>query len=537
MAIDLHPASLWEAIADALPDAEAVAQGELRRTWSEFDERAARLASAFVGAGLAPGAKVAMFLFNAPEYLEVTFGALKVRAVPINVNYRYVEDELWYLLDNAEAEALVFHSSLGPRVAAVLGRLPGLRLVIEVDDGGEHVDGAQRYEDVVAGNDPAPRIERDPTDLSMTYTGGTTGMPKGVMGRVGDALGGLLQSAPPLLGERPVDTPEEAVALAVRRHDEGRQFATIPAPPLMHATAMGVGVAPTFAFGGRIVLLSGRHFDATELWDTAERARISALIVVGDAFARPMLKELDEHPGRDLTSITVTASSGAMFSTEVKAGLHRHLPGMAIVDLIAATEGSMGMSVSFAGHEAATARFHPSPGVIVVTDEGRRIEPGSGEVGMVALPSGGGGGYYKDATKTAATYKEIEGARYTLPGDFATVDADGSLVLMGRGSQCINTAGEKVFPEEVEEAVKTHTGIDDCLVFGVPDERFGQRVVAVVSSAGGPVAADEIIEHLRTRLASYKHPRDIVPVGVVPRTSVGKPDYAAARELFDQMPK
>ena len=530
-----HHATIWEAIADAIPNEVALVQGDVRRTWADFEDRSARLARAFTDAGLQPGSKVAEFLYNSPEYLEATFAALKIRAVPVNVNYRYVDEELRYLLENADAEALVYHSSLRDRVAAVRDRLPALKLVIEVDDGGAHLHGTERYEEVLARSDPAPRVERSPDDVSMAYTGGTTGRPKGVTAHIGEAVDVMLATAPPLLREQAVATPEEAVALAVRRAREGSQFVTIPAPPLMHQTAMAIGVLPTLLFGGRVVLLNGRTLDCQELWDVAERERADAVIVVGDAFARPMLKALDERPGRALDRVTVVASSGAMFSSEVKAGLHRHLDNVVIIDLIAATEGGMGMSLSFKGTPAETARFMPSPGVIVVTEDDRRVEPGSGEIGLVALPTSAGHGYFKDEAKTAATFREIDGARYAIPGDFATVGADGSLTLLGRGSQCINTAGEKVFPEEVEEAIKTHPAVDDCLVFGTPDERFGQRVAAVVgfSADADPVPHDELIAALRTQLASYKHPREIVTVERVPRTAVGKPDYAEAKRLFE----
>lgn len=533
--MEAHHATIWEAIADAIPDADALVQGDVRRTWGQFEDRAARLAGAFTAAGLGPGSKVAEFLFNSPEYLEAYFAALKVRCVPVNVNYRYVDEELWYLLDNAEAEALVYHSSLRHRVAAVRDRLPNLRLVVEVDDGGGHLDGTERYEELVAATEPAPRIERDPHDGSMVYTGGTTGMPKGVTAEIGEAVEGLFASAPPLLGEAPVSSPEEAVALAVRRVGDGRQFASIPAPPLMHQTALGIGVLPALLFGARIVLLNGRKLDLAELCDVAEAEQVDAITLVGDAFARPMLHELDAHPGRNLDCVSIIASSGAMFSGEVKVGLHGHLPNAVIVDLIAATEGVMGMSLSFASAPAETARFTPGPGVIVVSEDGRILEPGSDEVGMVALPSGHGQGYFKDAAKTATTYREIGGRHYTVPGDFASIAADGSITLLGRGSQCINTAGEKVFPEEVEEAIKAHPGVEDCLVFGIADERFGQRVVGVVgfTDPAHAVAPDELLAALRDQIASYKHPRQIVTVPLVPRTAVGKPDYPEAKRLFD----
>jgi 3-oxocholest-4-en-26-oate---CoA ligase len=527
-----HYATIWEAVADAVPEADALVQGDVRRTWAQFDERSARLAGALLEAGVGVGSKVGQFLFNSPEFMESYFAALKIRAVPFNVNYRYLDEELLYLLDNADAEALVFHSSLGDRVAAVADRLPGLKLLVEVEDGGVHVDGAERYEHLLGRAAPAARIERSPDDITMIYTGGTTGMPKGVMARVGSAAGDLINTAPPMFGERPAGTPEGAVELARRTVSEDRQFVTIPAPPLMHNTALGVGANPTLLFGGRIVLLNGRRFDSDELWDVAERERATSIVVVGDAFARPMLKALDERPGRDLSSVTLIASAGAMFSSEVKDGLIAHLPQVTILDLIAASEGGMGLSLASKDRPARTGRFMPWPGVIVVAEDDHVVAAGSGEVGMIALP-GGALGYFKDEKKTAATFRDIGGQRYTIPGDFATVEADGSLTLLGRGSHCINTAGEKVFPEEVEEVIKSHPSVDDCLVFGVPDERFGQRVVAVVSLAGSADdPGDDVLTTARSRLASFKLPRRIVVLQAVPRIPSGKADYGEARRLF-----
>ncbi len=531
--MEAHHATIWEAVADAIGDADAIVQGDVRRSWRDFEVRASRLAQALRDAGLGPGSKVGLLLYNSPEYMEGYFAALKIRAVPFNVNYRYVEAELAYLLDDADAEALVFHTSLRPNLGPVLEGLPGLKLALEVDDGGEHHPLARPYEEVLADHEPAPRIERDPGDITMIYTGGTTGMPKGVMAEIGPNVAELLGTIPPLLGEAPCSTPEEAVALAVKAREQGTPFVCIAAPPLMHNTAMGMAALPTMLFGGCLALLNGRRLDLDELWDVAERERAVSIIVVGDAFARPMLKALDARPGaRDLSSLAIMASAGAMFSTEVKEGLLGHIPGMGILDLIAASEGSMGMSISVAGAVAPTGTFTPGPGVVVLDEDDRPIEPGSDQAGIVALP-GGAAGYFKDEAKTAKTFKVIDGVRYTLPGDWATVAADGTLTLLGRGSQCINTAGEKVFPEEVEEIFKSLPAVEDCLVFGVADERFGQRVAAVVSKVDDSVSDEDLVAEARNRLASYKLPRQIVTVGAVPRMPSGKADYPAARTLLE----
>ena len=536
--VESHHATLWEHLADEIPDAPALVQGADRRTWAEFEHRAARFAAALGAAGLGPGDKVGQFLYNSPAYLETWFGILKARCVPVNVNYRYVDDELAYLLDNADARALVFHASLADRVGRVVERLGGLDLLVEVDDSAAlgTVPGAISEEEMLSTHQPAPRIERSPDDITMTYTGGTTGMPKGVMGPVGPGLEGFLRSVPPVLGLAPLQSLDEIPPLARALVDEGGQFASLPACPLMHATGLGIGGLPTLAFGGRVVLLEERGLDVDELWSTVEREAVNGITVVGDAFARPMLAALDAAPDRyDVSSVRLILSAGAMFSAEVKDGLLRHLPQATIVDYMAATEGMMGVSISTAGRPAATGSFLPAPGVVVLDEDDRVVEPGSGRTGIVACPNATTAGYYKDDAKTARTFRQIGDVRYSLPGDWATVEADGSIRLLGRGSQCINTGGEKVFPEEVEEAIKRHAGIADCLVFGVPDERFGQRVVGVASLDGTVDDLDpaEVIADTKDALSSYKLPRSLVLVDEVPRAPNGKADYPTARELFE----
>jgi 3-oxocholest-4-en-26-oate---CoA ligase len=526
--MELHPATLWEAIADVVPDRLALVQGVVRTTWREFDDRAARLAGTLLAHGVGAGARVGQLLYNSPEFIESYYAALKIRAVPFNVNYRYTGAEIAYLLDNADADVLFFHSSLGGVVADAVAQARPLALLVEVPDSEDHLDGSLRYDEAISASAPADRIVRDENDITMVYTGGTTGMPKGVVTKVGPVLTTLLDTVPPLLGHAPLavdEVPSFTAALEA-------VMVSLPAPPLMHNTGLGIGVAPALATGGTVVLLEGHRFDPAALWDTVAAERVNAITVVGDPFARPMLAALNENPTRDLQCVLSIASSGAMFSTEVKAGLLEHLPQAMILDLIAASEGSMGMSISTAQAPVPTGQFRPSPGVIVITQDGQPIRAGSGEAGLVALP-GGAERYHKDEAKTAATFRIIGGQRYTIPGDYAVVEADGTLVLLGRGSSCINTAGEKVYPEEVEEILKAHPSVEDALVFGVDDERFGQKVAAVISrslQADDPV--DEILAAARVKLASFKVPRTVVVVDVVPRTQVGKADYEAARRLF-----
>jgi fatty-acyl-CoA synthase len=495
---------------------------------------------------------VALYLYNGPEYLEAFFATLKLRAVPVNVNYRYLDDELADLVDNADAEVLVFHSSLGDRVDRVAPQSPKLKLLLEVAEGRgpsgvplgvsagrsperTNVTVGSSYEEAVASHDPAPRITRSGDDIIMVYTGGTTGMPKGVMSSVAGGVHTYRLTVPSVLGLPPIDTTDGIIDAARQLIDEGRPWAAMPACPLMHGTGMGIGALPALTFGGTVVLLDGRGLDVDELWSTVERHGVNSITVVGDAFARPMLRGLREGPPRQLDSVRLILSAGAMFSAEVKQGLLEFIPGAAVIDYIAATEGAMGYSVSMKGAPAPTGRFMPNPNVKVFTEDGVEVVPGSGETGIVAVSGDIPQGYYHDEEKTARTFKVIDGVRYSLPGDWATVDADGSIVLLGRGSQCINTGGEKVFPEEVEEILKLHPSVEDALVFGVPDERFGQRVVGVASLAPGAVAVEpaEIIDAGRAKLSSYKLPRELVLVDVVPRAANGKADYPAARAIFE----
>jgi len=537
--VHTHFGAIWEAIADAVPDAPAVVQGKRRFDWRTYEQRAARLARAFLEAGLGPHSKVGMYLYNSPEYCETNFAAIKIRGVPINVNYRYLDHELVYLLDNADAEALVFHRSLGDRVARVQSQLPKLRLLVEVDDGpppdgSRDVDGAERYEAVQALLAPADRIAPQGDEIYMLYTGGTTGMPKGVMYAMRDFTLFFLKTYPQMIGLAKLPGAEALPPLAREMRASGTSPVSMSGPPLMHGTGCWLGMMVPHLLGGTAALLEKRGLDAVDLWDTVTRERVTLLVIVGDAFARPMLRALDENRGRwDASCLKTIVSSGAMFSLEIKQGLIRHIPGLAIADVLGATEGGMGSSLVRAGASAETARFAMNPTTRVFTEDGREVRPGSGEIGMVANGGMVPTGYYKDPEKTARTFRTIGGVRYGFAGDMATVEADGTITLLGRGSNCINSGGEKIFPEEVEEALKGHPAVEDALVFGVPDERFGQCVVGVASLApGASSTADAIVADARTRLASFKLPKRLVLVPVVPRAPNGKADYPAAKKLF-----
>jgi len=529
----MHFASAWEVIADTVPDRTALICDGHARTWRQFDDRAARVARVLTEHGLGPDSKVGIYLHNCNEYLEAQHGAFKIRGCPINVNYRYKADELVYLLDNADVEAVVFQGCYAMRLWEVRHQLPKLKLLIQVDDHTELLlDGAVDYEAAIARADPMPRISRDPADVYMLYTGGTTGLPKGVMYPGGEFCAALTGMGAMARGLAPPTSLAELPAYIRQVEAPPRSLA---ACPLMHGTGMWIGSMLPLLAGGSVVTTARLGLDPHVLWGLVEEHAVSDLVIVGDAFARPLLAALDEGERRgnpyDLSSLKQILSSGVMWSTETKEGLLRH-HDMVLNDLMGSTEGSMGGSVMSRGNRAATGKFQLNDGVKVITDDGRLVEPGSGDIGKVATSTFVPLGYYKDPVKTAETFREIDGVRYSFPGDYATVEADGSITLLGRGSVCINTAGEKVFPEEVEEALKRHPAIFDSLVVGVPDERFGERVVAVASYQPGEHCDEAaLIDFAREHLAGYKLPKRVLFVEHVQRAPNGKADYKWARQV------
>ena len=552
-------AELWERIADKQPDAQALVHGERRYTWAQFNRRANALANYLINgpegdAGQTAQTqagqtqhqdKVALYVYNCPEYMEASFACYKAGLVPVNTNYRYVEDELAYLWDNADAVAVVFHGSFTDRVDAVRPKVPGVRDWIWVDDGsGSCPEWAVSYaqivsgadSDLVSGADSAPESElpnvtaawgRSGDDIVMIYTGGTTGMPKGTMWRQDDLIRATCATSNPTLLEDPESVGYDAALANVGL----LKVPGLPACPLMHGT--GWFTANIYlSGGGSIVTLPGRSFDVAELLDTITNEKIGALTIVGDAFAKPILAAIDEHPGRwDISSLMLVSSSGVMWSEATKSALLEINPTMLLIDSFSSSEAiGMGQSVSAAGASAQTAKFSLGEKAKVITEAGELVQPGSGERGRVAVGGFVPLGYYKDPEKTAATFITIEGRRYSCPGDWATVEEDGSITLLGRGSVCINTAGEKVFPEEVEEVLKLDDGVYDAVVVGVPDERFGEMIVAVVEPTEAARAAatereSDLIAHVKGRLASYKAPKHVLIVDSIGRAPNAKVDY------------
>jgi acyl-CoA synthetase (AMP-forming)/AMP-acid ligase II len=537
-----HYADAIEALADQLKDETVLTHAGVNRSWRDFDDRAARLGQAFSDAGLRPGSKVGLLLYNCSEYYETFLAALKMRMAPFNINYRYVGTELAYLLENADCEALVYHRSLASVVSEVLPELPMVKLAVEVDDGGDGWEQAKSYEALLVATGPAPRMPRQPDDYHLMYTGGTTGLPKGVICHVSPWSTGLTAMyASNVLGlpEPPMSLdPLLATVRALRAQDVAP--VVMPASPLMHTAGLANSL-PFQMLGGRCVTLPNRNFDPMEIWRTVARERVLCLIIVGDAFARPMLAALEEASARgeslDLSSLKIVVSSGVIWSQGVKERMLGWIDAT-LIDGVGATEGAMALQLSRRGATGVSARFVPLAETRLFAEDGREIPKGSTEPGLIAaggdmLPAG----YYKDPEKTAKTFRLVDGKRYAFIGDWGQWNPDGTLQLLGRGSACINTGGEKVYPEEVEHVIAAHPGVADCLVIGMPDERFGQKVVALVAPREGTAGlAQELVDYVQGRMAGYKRPRVILEVPCVPRMPNGKADYKAAKALVGQQP-
>ena len=528
--MEFNLADLWERVADAIPDREAMVRGDHRLTYAELEARANRLAHHLAANGIGPGDHVAVYLVNSIEYVETMLAAYKLRAVPINVNYRYVEDELQYLLDDSDARAIVFDREFAPRFAAVHANLPQLTVVLMVDDGtGTNVPvtlDAPEYE-AALGTASAERDfgPRSADDQYIVYTGGTTGNPKGVMWRSEDIFFGALGGGGGLRGE-PITTPEEISA------DLSAGLRCHPACPLMHGTGQWVTLGTLYS-GGTVVLLPDRNFDATQTWELIDREKVAFLVIVGDAFARPLIETFDRlDPSVDVSSLIVVLSGGAILSPTVRERWTERLPGALLIDGFGASEtGSQGQALSaIEDGQSHAPRFRVNDETSVLDDD--LVPTPVGVVGKLARRGHVPLGYYKDPEKTAAIFPIIDGVRWSVPGDHARLEDDGSITVLGRGSVSINTGGEKVYPEEVEGVLKSHDAVFDAVVVGVPDDRWGERVVAVVQlRPGAAVRLDELVDHASAHVARYKVPRDLVLVDSIERSPSGKPDYRWAKNL------
>jgi len=547
--MEFNLADIFECVAARVPEREAVVWGTRRLTYRQLDERANRLAHGLAALGVRPGEHVGIYMYSRPEFLEAMLAAYKIRAVPINVNYRYVAEELAYLFANADLVALVHERGFGPIVEAVRDRVPTLETVIVVDDetAAALPSGAVDYEQLLAAGSAADDFApRSGDDLYILYTGGTTGLPKGVMWRQEDiffaTLGGGRGGAPPL--ERAEDVGDIAAQGAAARlatllppgAEAPDDYVSMALGPLMHAS--GQWSALNALLGGcTAVLYPDRSMDMGRVLRLIGEERVTMLTVVGDAVARPLVEALEADPGAyDTSSILMIGSGGSILSADVKQRLLGQIPtALVITEAIGSSESPVqALSITTKGiAPSPTLAFGAKDLTTVFDDEFHPVEPGSGVVGRLATAGRVPLGYYKDEAKSAQAFVEVEGVRWSLPGDMATLDADGTIRLLGRGSLCINTGGEKVYPEEVEAVLKAHPAVGDALVIGVPDARWGEAVVAVVEATGGVAwpGVEGIRAHCRTQLAGYKIPRDLFVVDAVERMPSGKADYRWAREV------
>jgi acyl-CoA synthetase (AMP-forming)/AMP-acid ligase II len=520
--MEFNLADLFEHAADTWGDREYLVADGNRRTYAEMDARANRLAHHLAAQGIGPGDHVGIYGVNSVEWVECLWAVFKLRAVWININYRYVADELAYLFGNADLKALVHDAAFTERVEGVTAHMPSVRHRLVI--GGD-------YEDALAAGSPERDFgPRSGTDHYILYTGGTTGMPKGVVWQHQDVLFALGGGIDVFTGER-AEKPED---LAERGKRMGFALTFLPIAPLMHgATQWGV-MGQSFQ-GNKIVLMA--QFDPHEVWRLVEAEKVNSLFITGDAMARPLVEALDETPSaeRDLSSLLSFSSTAAVFSPSLKDQYLERFPNVVMTDAVGSSEG--GASGVIRVEKGKTAMrggptVSPVSGTVVLGDDLRPVEPGSGVIGRIARSGDIPLGYYHDPVKTAETFVEVDGTRYVIPGDMAMVEADGSITLLGRGSQSINSGGEKIFPEEVEAAVKSHPAVYDVVVVGVPDERWGQRVAAVVQARDGmtPDLAS-VQEHCRATIAGYKVPREMHVVERMQRSPSGKADYPWASRV------
>ena len=543
--MEFNLAEVHEAIADIVSERECIVHGSRRLTWADVTGRTRRLASFLTSRGLGCHRErselrrfesgqdhLALYMYNRPEYLEGMLGAYKARVAPFNVNYRYVDDELVYLLTDAGARAIVFDAGFAPTLARIRGKLPALEVLVQIDDGsGEPLlDGAIDYEAALASGSPErPPGPWSPDDLYILYTGGTTGMPKGVLWRQADVFAAALGGRRP--DGREFGSLEE---IQERARKSGGQM-SLPAPPFMHGAAHWSAFNQFHGGNGVVIQRDTERLDPHDLLETAARERVGVLLIVGDAFARPLLDRLREQ-SYDLSGLRAIVTGGAALNAKLKAEFLELLPHVMIVDAVGSSEsGSQGTHVSTRETGARTGVFAPGPDTCVLSEDlARVLPPGSNELGWFAKAGRVPLGYLGDAAKTEKTFPTLGGVRYTVPGDRARILADGSIELHGRDSVTINSGGEKIFAEEVEHALKSHPDVYDAVVVGRPSERWGQEVVALVRLRAG-AAADEaaLLAACGEHLARYKLPKAILFKSEIVRSPSGKADYRWAKSQLE----
>ena len=520
---------ILEAVEKITPeDQPALIHGDRVTNWGDFVRRTNNLARNLLASGVQPGEKIAFYMRNCPEYSEGIAASFKAGLTHVNVNYRYIEHELIYLIDNSDATVVVYHSEFQHYVDEIKNQLPSVKHWLAVDNG-----NASSYEDMANNGDgSSPGVKHSADDLLFLYTGGTTGMPKGVMWRHSDLFQVLGAGGNPRLGTPPCAD----LAELLERLKVSPRTVNLPLPPIMHGTGL-LSAVGAMAAGGTCITLTSKSFEPGLALENITKHKITQVTIVGDAFARPMLEVLDENPGKsDISSVGVINSSGVMWTREIKAGLLKHNENLLLSDAFSSSEAiGLGTSLMTKDQTIDVAKFALGPNCTVFSENLMEVKPGTGESGMVAVKGFLPVGYYKAKQKTDKTFMVIDGVRYSIPGDWVRVEDDGSLTLLGRGSNCINTAGEKVYPEEVEEALKFHETVADALVVGVKDAKWGQSITAVVQPNEGCVI-DELAlkEFSRKHLAAYKLPKMILTKDNLNRAPNGKADYKSIQKYAEQ---
>jgi acyl-CoA synthetase (AMP-forming)/AMP-acid ligase II len=535
MSTTFNLADLFERVVDRVPQRIALICGDKRATFLEVEKRANQLAHHLTARGIRAGDPIGLYLYNGNEYLEAMWACFKIRAVPVNVNYRYIDEELLYLVGNADMVACVHNREFVPHIAKVLGSAPKLKVLVSVDDGTDHdldTIGATDYEAACRAQSEArdfgPRRE---DDLFILYTGGTTGMPKGVMWPQKNLFMAALGGGGFLTGKGPCEKPEDIDERIVENPMVGMALA-----PLMHGACWWYALIQLLG-GSTVALNPLRNFDGAEVWNIVEREGVNSIAIVGDAMAIPLLDALERYPGRwNLSSVFNIGSGGAVFSPASQDAFRRHFPEIFISNSFGSSEsGNMGFDSGNKKASAGLGNVVRSDFMDVITsdDEGvthRHAKPG--ENGIFARSGYIPQGYYGDPGKTAKTFVPVEGRTWLLTGDEAQLEEDGSITIFGRGSNCINSGGEKIFPEEVEQALKVHPSVFDALVVATPDDRWGSKVTAVVAlRAGTGLSLDSLQKEARKHISGYKLPRELHIVAEVPRAPSGKPDYAKAETI------
>jgi acyl-CoA synthetase (AMP-forming)/AMP-acid ligase II len=536
--VALNIADLAEHAIDAVPDRVALICGDEKLTYAELEEKANRLAHYLLDRGVQKDDKVGLYCRNRNEIVIAMLGIVKAGAILVNVNYRYVEGELRYLFENSDMVALVHERQYSDRVANVLPDTPNVKTILVVEDESDvgeeafqRYGGVEFYSAIAQGSPERDFGERSADDIYLLYTGGTTGFPKGVMWRHEDIYRVLFGGTDFATGEFVKDEYDLAKAAAANP-----PMIRYPIPPMIHGATQSATWMSIFS--GQTTVLAP-EFDADQVWRTIHDHKVNLLFFTGDAMARPLLDALNKDNDYDLSSLFLLASTAALFSPSIKERLLELLPNRVITDSIGSSEtgfGGTSIVAKDAPHSGGP-RVTIDHRTVVLDEEGNEVKPGSGVRGLIAKKGNIPVGYYKDEKKTAETFKTINGVRYAIPGDYAQVEEDGTVTMLGRGSVSINSGGEKIYPEEVEAALKGHPDVFDALVVGVPDARYGQCVAAVVQPRPGcrPTLA-ELDRFVRSEIAGYKVPRSLWLVDEVKRSPAGKPDYRWAKEQTEARP-